>query len=263
MKKIIITIGFIFSLLLFSGCVDGNKSKLKKEIAVANVDCPVNMGIIGDLLSIKYQEKENRIIMYYSINEEIGGGLFLQKNKEKLHQQLRLSFSKSESQEMLKDIINAKASVLMIYKAPSSGKIIKFDLPYEELKELQINPMSDYDIQRIMIENKIDVENARCPYKSDEGMTTTKVALVDNFIVYYYEMDESLYNMDDIRRQAPYLKEADESNLKSMQNDLYIQNELKLLINQNIGYKYRYYGNKSKKYVDIDFTSDELSNFLQ
>lgn len=263
MKKIIIIIGFVFSLLLLAGCVDGNKTKLKKEIAVANVDCPINMGIIGDLLSIKYQEKENRIIMYYSINEEVGGGVFLQKNKEKLHQQFRLSFSKSESQQMLKDIVNAKASVLMVYKAPSSGKTTKFELPYEELKELQTNPMSDHDIQRIMIVNKIDVENARCPYKSDEGMTTTKVALVDNFIVYYYEMDESLYDMEDIRRQASYLKEADESNLKNMNNDLYIQNELKLLVNQNIGYKYRYYGNKSKKYVDIDFTSDELSKYLR
>ena len=40
------------------------------------------MGIGGDLLSIKYQEKENRVILYYSVNEELGGSLFLKKNKE-------------------------------------------------------------------------------------------------------------------------------------------------------------------------------------
>ena len=65
-----------------TSCEDANVTKLKKEVAVANASCPINMGIGGDLLSIKYQEKGNRVILYYSINENLGGALFLKKNKK-------------------------------------------------------------------------------------------------------------------------------------------------------------------------------------
>ena len=221
------------------------------------------MGIGGDLLSIKYQEKENRVILYYSVNEELGGSLFLKKNKEKSLYQFRLSFSKSESQQMLKDVVNAKASLMMIYKAPSSGKTVKFELPYEELKELRANPMSDSEIQRLTIENKIEVENARCPYKTDEGTTTTKVALVDGYIVCYYEMDELLFDMKELKRHQNELKENVREALKSMRNDMTMQNELQMHVGQNIGYQYRYYGNKSKEYVDVIFTPEELSKYIR
>lgn len=263
MKRITFIFTILLSLIAMTSCENANVTKLKKEVATANAGCPINMGIGGDLLSIKYQEKENRVIFYYSVNEELGGSLFLKKNKDKLLQQFRLSFSKSESQQILKDVVNAKASLMMIYKAPSSGKTVKFELPYEELKELRANPMSDSEIQRLTIENKIEVENSRCPYKADEGTTTTKVALVDNYIVYYYEMDESLFDMKELKRHQNELKENVREALKSMRNDITMQNELQMLVGQNIGYQYRYYGNKSKEYVDVIFTPEELSKYIR
>lgn len=263
MKRIILLITLIVTLLSVTSCGNGNITKLKREIAVANASCPVNMGSGGDLLSIKYQEKENRVIFYYSVNEELGGGLFLEKNKEKLHQQFRLSFSKSESQQMLKDIVNAKASLMMIYKAPSSGKTIKFELPYEELKDIKATPMSESEIQRLIIENKIDVENSRCPYKGDDGITITKVALVDGFIVWYYEIDEDLYDVKELKKHQSEFKASIREDLNSMRKDLTMQNELRMLINQHIGYHYRYYSNKSKECVDIIFTPEELSEYLR
>lgn len=263
MKRISFIISLVFIILTVTSCENGNITKLKKEIAVANASCPINMGIGGDLLSIKYQQKENRVIFYYSINEELGAGLFLKKNKEKLHQQFRLSFSKSESQQMLKDIVNAKASLMMIYKAPSSGKTVKFELPYDELKEMRANPMSDSEIQRLTIENKIEVENSRCPYKSDEGMVVTKVALVDDFIVWYYKMDEGLYDMKELKKYQSDLKDNVKEVLNYMRKDPTMQNELRMLVNQGVGYQYRYYGDKSKNYVDVIFTPEELSEYLR
>jgi len=262
MKHLSFIATLLIALVSLTSCENGNITKLKKEVATANASCPINMGIGGDLLSIKYQEKENRVILYYSINEDLGGSMFLKRNRDKMQQQFRLSFSKSESQQMLKDIVNAKASLMMVYKAPTSGKTVKFELTYDELKDLRANPMSDSEIQRLTIENKIDVENSRCPFKSDEGMTTTKVALVDNFIVYYYEMDEELYNMKELKRQQSEVKENLEDALKSMRKDLTMQNELRMLVNQNIGYQYRYYGNKSKEYVDVIFTPEELAQHI-
>ena len=263
MKRIHLILTLIISILAITGCQNGNVAKLKKEIAVANASCPINMGIGGDLLSIKYQENENRVILYYSVNEELGGGLFLKKNKDKFHQQFRLSFSKSESQQMLKDIVNAKASLMIIYKAPSSGKTVKFELPYEELREMRTNPMSDSEIQILTIENKIDVENSRCPYKFDEGIVVTKVSLVDGYIVWYYEMDEDLYDIKELKKLQSELKENVRESLKGMRKDLTMQNELRMLVNQGVGYQYRYYGDKSKSFVDVIFTPEELSKYLR
>lgn len=261
MKRFNIHFYILFSLIALTSCEDANITKLKKEVAVTNYSCPINMGIGGDLLSIKYQEKENRVILYYSINEDLGGALFLKKNKEKLQQQFRLSFSKSESQQMLKNVINAKASMMMIFKAPSSGKTIKFELPYEELKEMRANPMSDSEIQRLTIENKIDLENSRCPYKVDEGTTITKVALVDDYMVFYYEMDELL--LKEMKRHQTELKDNVRETLESIRNDIIMQNELHMLVDQKIGYQFRYYGNKSKEYVDVVFTPEELSKYIK
>lgn len=165
---------------------------------------------------------------------------------------------------MLKDVVNAKASMMMIYKSLATGKTVEFELTYEELKEMKADyPMSDSEIQRFVIENKIEVENARCPYKNDEGTTTTKVALVDGYMVFYNEVDESLFDMKELGRHHNELKENVRESLKSMRNDPSVRDELQMLVGQNIGVQYRYYGNKSKEYVDLIFTPKELSKYVK
>ena len=76
-------------------------------------------------------------------------------------------------------------------------------------------------------------------------------------------MDESLFDMKEVKRHQNELKENVREALKSMRNDLTMQNELQMLVGQNIGYQYRYYGNKSKEYVDVIFTPEELSKYIR
>ena len=181
MKHLAYIISVILLLITATSCEDGNVTKLKREVAVANASCPVSLGIAGDLVSIKYYDKDNTVLLYYSVNEELSGGIFLKKNKEVMQKQFRLLFSNPESAEMLKDIVNAKAGVTIVYKAPSTGKTVKYSLSYEELKEIKNNPLSSQELNRMIIETKVEVENSRCPFKSDEGMVTAKVAIVDDY----------------------------------------------------------------------------------
>ena len=262
MKRIIYLFTVILGLIAMSACQDENVKKLKKEIATANASCPINLGISGDLLSIKYQEKENRVIYYFSINEEIGGALFLRDNKDKLMKQTRLIFSSNDAKQVLADIVKAKASVMFIYKSPSSGKTVKLELPYVDLKDLKENPVSESEIQRLMIENRVDIENSNCPLQLEEGMTMTRVELVDDYIVYYCEIDESLCDMNQFKRYQPELKENLRDYFKSLKNDLAMKNSCQSYVDQNIGIHYRYFGNKSKEYVDVIFTPQEISTIL-
>ncbi len=262
MKRLASLIPVLFFLITLIGCENKNVSILKKEVANANATCPINLGIGGDLISVKYQQKENRVILYYSINEELAGGIFLKQNKERMHQYFRLLLSNSESKKMLKDMVNAKASLMTIYKSPSTGKTVKFEVPYIELKDIYANPISDSEIQKLTIENLIDMSNARCPLKIEEGVTLTKIDLLDDNLVCYYETDEDIYDMNELKLNQSYLKESQQESFESMRNDLTMQNDLKSLIALNKGYQFRYFGNKTKKFVDVIFTPEELSQIL-
>lgn len=262
MKRLSLFLSIIIALVSLTGCEDANVTKLKKEIRSADAVCPISYGLGGDLISIKYHEKDNMVLMYYSLNEEMSSHVFLKQNKDNMLKQFRLSLSHDNSRQMLKDMVNAKASLMVIYKTPSTGKTIKFSLPYEELKEIKDNPLSETEVKRMILENSVAMQNSAMPQKVDEGMVQKKVAIVDDNLVYYYEMDEDLYDIKALKRMPTELKDGIREELKSMRRDPTIQRELQMLNSLGMGYMYRYYGNKSKDYVDVVFTSDELERYI-
>lgn len=262
MKRISLIITFVISLLSITSCENGNVTKLKKEIHSADAVCPISYGLGGDLISIKYHEKDNMVLMYYSLNEELSSHVFLKQNKDNMMKQFRLSLSQDNSRQMLKDIVNAKASLMVIYKTPSTGKTIKFSLPYEELKEIKDNPLSELEIKKMSLENSIVMQNSTLPAKVDEGMVQTKVSIVDNNVIYYYELDEDLYDIKSMKKMPEELKDGIRQELKSMRKDPTIQRELQIMNALGMGYMYRYYGKTSKDYVDVIFTSDELRKYI-
>lgn len=262
MKRIPLIITLVISLLSIISCENGNVTKLKKEIHSADAVCPISYGLGGDLISIKYHEKDNMVLMYYSLNEEMSSHVFLKQNKDNMMKQFRLSLSHDNSRQMLKDIVNAKASLMVIYKTPSTGKTIKFTLPYEELKEIKDNPLSELEIKKMSLENSIVMQNSTLPVMVDEGMVQTKVSIVDDNVIYYYELDEDLYDIKSMKEKPTELKDGIRQELKSMRKDPAIQRELQLLNALGMGYMYRYYGKTSKDYVDVIFTADELRKYI-
>lgn len=116
MKHLSHFLTIIITLVSLTGCENANITKLKKEIHSADAVCPISYGLAGDLVSIKYHEKDNMVLMYYSLNEELSSHVFLKQNKDNMMKQFRLSLSQDDSRQMLKDIVNAKASLMVIFK---------------------------------------------------------------------------------------------------------------------------------------------------
>lgn len=262
MKRISLVISVVITLILFTACENGNVTKLKKEIHAADAVCPISYGLGGDLISIKYHEKDNTVLMYYSLNEEMSSHVFLKQNKDNMMKQFRLSLSRDDSRQMLKDMVNAKASLMVIYKTPSTGKTIKFSLPYEELKEIKDNPLSEFEVKRMILDNSVAMQNSTMPLKVDEGITQTKVSIVDDKLVYYYEMDEDIYDIKALKKMPEELKDGIIEDLKNMRRDPTMQRELQMLTALDMGYMYRYYGNISKEYVDVVLSSAELEKYI-
>lgn len=252
----------IFCLLIiiihFTSCVDGNVSKLRTQIHLAEIDCPINLGMAGDLVSIKYNEKDNTVLLYYSINEEYSGPALFRSNKEKLIKQFRLSLSNEESRELISDIVNARASLTAVYKSSSTGKTRVLSLPYEELKDIKDSPLSEQEVNELRISTMIDIQNSACPVTEEEGIVRTKVELVDNNIVIYYEMDENLFDIKSMRKNKKELWNILYESLKDSNSDPTVKRDIFLMVSSGIGYHYRYYGNRSKDFFDIVFTPDDL-----
>lgn len=263
MKHLSHFLTIIITLVSLTGCENANITKLKKEIHSADAVCPISYGLAGDLVSIKYHEKDNMVLMYYSLNEELSSHVFLKQNKDNMMKQFRLSLSQDDSRQMLKDIVNAKASLMVIFKAPSTGKTIKFSLPYEDLKKIKDNPLSETEVKRMILENNVAMQNSSMPMKVDEGMVQTKISIVDDNVVYYYELDEDLYNIKAMKKMPTELKDGIREELKNMRRDPTIQSELQMLNSLGMGYMYRYYGNTSKDYVDVIFTPEELAVYMR
>lgn len=251
----------LFSILLFS-CENGNVTKLRREVGKLNAMCPISAGVSGDFLSIKYNEKEGIVYMYFASNEQYGSLFFLKENRENLRTNLKLMFQKNDSYQLLKDMVNAQSSLILTYKIPSTGQSTSFEIPYEELKEIKNNPVTPRERDRIILENKISIENARCPYDMEEGLKMIKNELVDDNIVFYIQVDEDIYNFKEWEKSDNEIKEFISQNFKELKRDPTLLSEFKLLTSAGIGYHYRYFGSKTKNYVDVIFTPQELAKYL-
>ncbi|MGN0402513.1 MAG: hypothetical protein ACI4HQ_09700 [Acetatifactor sp.] len=238
-------------------------TKLKKQVASLNAICPINAGIGGDFISIKYGDKDGNVYMYFLSNEQFGSQFFLKENRNNVLVNLKMIFQNDASREMLKDMVNAKAGLIITYKMSSTGKTATFEIPYEELREMNNHPISQHERNIIIIQNKLAIENNRCPYETEPGVTMAKVALVNNNIVYYLQVDEDMFDFQQWEQSKDEIKQMTTNNFKELRDDPTMISEFRLLISEGVGYHYRYYGSKSKSYFDIIFTLDELNGFIK
>ena len=247
----------LISVCLFS-CENANEKKLKREIEVANQQCPMNMGMLGDMISMKYDEKDKEVQMYLVVNDDFFNIDVLRNNENMARQSMKLSFSKGESREMLKEVIDAGASISITYKSGSTGKTFKMAQSLDDLKEIYDNPISDSEISTLMLANTIAMEDSRCPYIIDEGMEMTSVRDDGENIIYSCRLDEDIYDMSYFKYAYNDVKEG----VSSVFDDPVVKRELSLIVSQGKNLIYRYSGDRSGEYVDITFAPYELNKFI-
>lgn len=97
----------IWILTSVTSCENENVKKLKREIEATDNQCPYNMGMLGDILSLKYDEKAKDVQMYFLLNNDLLSIETLENNEQTALQSMKLSFSKGESREMLELMINS------------------------------------------------------------------------------------------------------------------------------------------------------------
>lgn len=70
MKKIIFVSILMLTSLFFYSC-DSSKKELQAGIESANKECPMNLGMVGEISSMEFDEDEDEVIMTMTISKDM------------------------------------------------------------------------------------------------------------------------------------------------------------------------------------------------
>lgn len=255
MKKLI----FLFSILAItigmSSCQSVAEQKLKKAIEQANKSCPLDMGMVGQITSMKYDSDTKYVINTVLTDEDVVDLVYLNENKNEAVSAMKLALDQNEdTRKMLKLMTEAGAGMTYIYEGNLSGTICEVSLSPEEIKDLYENPVSEDVKYKMIIKTAVENEGSRCPYTIDEGLEMVSVEDDGENVIYTCSADEELFDMDLMESMKGDLK----GSIAETLNDLSAQDFIKALRQENHGIIYRYVGNKTGKQVDIVFDNDDL-----
>ena len=243
----------------FSSCGHANIEayKLKKEIEAANRSCPADMGMMGVMNSITYDQKANEVHFDFIVNEDIGEDLF-SGNEAMLRKTLNLSLSKGESKKLVEHLVKAGASLLITYNGSTSGNKIEIKLTVEELKGIVNNPMTDEEINKSALEAEIAFVNSQCPSPMEDGVALVNVYDDGNNVVYVLQVDEKEIDISLLCSAKAELKQEMQGEIK----DPSMKRVFEMLSSLGKGLVYRYKGATSGDYVDIEFSKEELESLI-
>lgn len=247
--------------IMLFGCGDRSEVILKQTIEAFDEMCPINLGMIGDLLGAKYDGKAKEVQMYYYTNEEFFDLDVLKDSSVQIltKKAMLLSYTSDQmARQFVEQIIRADASLRVTFKAISTGTSSVMIFSVDELKEGLANPMSEAESNQMLLEIWLARENAICPNVIDYGMTEVGAFDDGSNIIFCCNVDEEELDMSDIEDARTEIKQ----NMKETFVAVYGY-QLEVFRSVGRGCVFHYCGDTSGKTVDIIFSIDELEDMLR
>ena len=237
-------------MLVMTGC---QEAKLKTVIAVANKQCPIDMGAVGTITSIIYDG--NNVVYTLNMNEEITNIKILKDNPESMKSSITMMFQNpaADVKEMLK--------LMAKFVGNKSGEQAVCELTAEELKEV-INTNADpAQSGQTKLEAQLKMANLQFPMQASEEVIVEKIEVIGESVVYICSVDEELCPISQIEENAAEVKEGIVSMLAS-QTDPATQLFIKTCVNNNKNIMYRYIGKESGKQHDVVIPVSDLKKMF-
>lgn len=258
MKKLLLSLSIIIVMVCITGCGNENEKRLKREIEAVDKQCPIDMGMLGDIVSIKYDATAKEVQVNYSIKEDQSIDA-LKNNEQMALQSIKLSFSRGDSRNILPYIINAGAGLSFDFKSALTGEsLFKANFSLDDLKGIWDNPMNDSDINEMLLINQLAMENSNCPYPVEEGMDMVKVFDEGDNVVYVCQIDEKMYDLSLLESAQDLIKQ----NMIEVLKDPIAKKQLEIIASLDKGLVYRYLGDTSGESFDVVFSTDELNRIF-
>ena len=242
-------------------CVScSQKSKIQLMVEDAQKQCPIDLGVIGKVSSVTYDNGE--LVMELCMNEEVFNLDMISADKEAAKRSALNSMATQtdDLKSLLDEVIKEKASFVYRYVGDKSKKVVEVKLTYDELqKALNTTPENvDYEAE---FRSQAEAANAQCPCQPSPSTTLDSVTVNDNYLVYNYTIDEDNMNMDDIMKNPDDVKATLAESLRM--NMSAMRMFALSCVETNHGISYHYIGNKSGREFSIDFTTVNIRELMK
>lgn len=256
MKRIYHIFALLVVLLATGACQLSKTERLKREIEVADDDCPIELGMMGSITGIAYDSELSLVDITIELSDvSVLNGL--KANRNLSHKALLLSFSRGEAKKLLEMVAEAGAGIEFKFTTDSSNRSFTINLSHSDVRDAIENPLTEDEASRLLIETQVMMENARCPYSVGEGLTMTRVFDDGSSIVYCCTVDENIYDMDIMAKNLAGMKD----NIGELFEDPVMNSQGALLSGQNKGFVYRYIGSRTGKMADIRFSPADIRRY--
>lgn len=235
-----------------------NLEKLTATIKADSAECPINMGIFGDLIDVKFDERERLVSIYFSLNGDIFSLDRFRESKEKAYGLARILLGQDKTDQLTLQMIDVGASLIITFRNSINSDSFKMKVTHQKLMELEAYSLSEEDINKFILENFIALEDADCPHLIKEGIEMVSATDEEKNVVYLYHVDDSKFDMNSLKETADDMKKETEV----MLSDPASRKMLEILKALDKGIIYRYLAINSGQSVDITFTPAEIGDML-
>lgn len=241
------------------------KSQFALMIERADRDCPIPAALgKGAVTGIKLEE--GFVTYYLSYDPDFLNLLSRLGDEDKVKQAILMCFLCINAQgnnqgDLFMDLLIRFDYGLRVVITESANGKFDFRASVDDIKTLRekynLNP---HEALFNLLDISIEAERTSLPVEIDEGLWLTDYRLEGDNIVVCIQIDESLYSIDEIASNKNLVKE-------SMLEEGLTDPESKALFDMckisHSGLKYSYSGNRSRKTIDIELSSNEIRRIVQ
>lgn len=229
-------------------------SELRDIVYEINKTCPVSA---GDYITIEgFEYADHEVTITYLIKNGALDINAIRANEKTYHNNMLVSFANNSDKDfkkMIDLIIRADAGMNLMF-SDGNGDSYTLHFTATELKENR--PDDNADPEKLL-KSMADNTRLQTPMVIEEGVVMTDINLDDNYFTYIYSCDESLIDMDVLKKNSAKMKEMILENASNM-NDLTITQQCNLLRKTNRKFAYKYVGSSTGKVCTIYVSPDEL-----
>ena len=228
--------------------------KLRRGAESANAQCPVSLGIMGEMSSITLDD--DLLLFSYDIDEDYFNVATLAEDRQAMKDNMKtmLSSPQDDVKELLEQVIEANCRLKVTIHGKTTDAVASATFKADELDELLNTEVSPQE----KLATAIASTQSQLPLNVDAGMTITQLKQEGDDVVYIVKMDESMYDISMVRQNKAVVRETIMQNIRNMGP---VEREfIKLVANSDANLVYRY--TTSAGHIDIKITNEELKESL-
>lgn len=234
-----------------------NKAMLKKQVEETQKKLPMSMGAMGTMSTITYA---NDVVTFtYTLNERLADISLLMEDSLLIKENFQcLTARNNAMQQMVKEIANADASLVLKYRGRTSGKVTSVTISNTELSDTENFIFTPEKAAQKLIDNSVSMEKKKIPINNLNGSHITDEFWEGNTLVYVITFKKgcSIKAFEANRNSIHTQMSMALASQASAQSFI----EAMISVNKSICYRIQVEDEEGK--VDITYATPELKTIL-